>query len=104
MNDNPSGITPVGLSVLILPDSVEEKTDSGIIVGTVTELEREQLRQTDGIVMALGPMAYEDEDVPRCKVGDRVIMKAYAGMIRKGTDGIKYRLIADSDVIGILES
>jgi co-chaperonin GroES (HSP10) len=107
---NSSGITPVGLSVLILPEQVEEKTAAGVIVATSQELERKQMAQTDGVVVALGPLAYFDEKdgegniLPRCKVGDRVVMKAYAGMIRQGKDELKYRLISDSDVIGILEN
>lgn len=106
---NSSGITPVGLSILVLPKQVEEKVN-GIYVGTPTEIERLQLSETDGVVVAIGPRAFYDEVdsegkvVPRCKIGDRVIMKAYAGMIKKGTDGQKYRLIADSEIIGILEN
>ena len=106
---NKSGITPVGLSILVEPEQVEETTASGIIVATPSELEREQLRQTDGVVLAVGPIAFYDERdgrnnvIPRCKVGDRIVMKAYAGMMRKGTDGRQYRIIADSDVIGVLE-
>lgn len=97
------GIIPVGLSVLILPEQIKEKTDSGIVLFTPSELEREQLRQTDGVVVAIGPMAFHDEMVPRCKVGDKVVMTAYAGMIRKGNDDIRYRIVRDVDIIGILE-
>ena len=101
--DNKSGIKPVGLSLVIEPDQVAETTESGIVLGTPEQLEREQLRQTDGLVLAIGSMAFFDEKEVRCKVGDRVVMKAHAGMMRKGTDGKQYRIIADSDVIGILE-
>lgn len=99
-----AGIIPVGLSVLVLPDQVEETYgDTGIVRGTITKLEQEQLSQTDGEVIAIGPLAWFDEKTPRCKVGDRVVMTKYAGMIRKGKDGLSYRLIKDNDVIGILE-
>jgi co-chaperonin GroES (HSP10) len=99
---NLSGITPVGVSLLILPDAVEQTTESGIVISSNTEHAREELRQTDGVVIALGSKAYFDEDA-RCKVGDRVIMAAYSGMIRKGKDGRNYRLILDDDVKAILE-
>ena len=99
---NNSGITPVGVSVLVLPDTIEETTESGIVLHSVKDAEREQLRQTDGIVIEIGPNAYFDE-IPRCKVGDRVIMAAYAGMVREGEDGKKYRLIKDDDVKAILK-
>jgi co-chaperonin GroES (HSP10) len=101
---NKSGIKPVGFSLVIEPEQVEETTESGIITGTPESIEREQMRQTDGVVLAVGPMAFSDEKEVRCKAGDRVVMRAYAGMIRKGVDGRDYRIIADTEVIGILES
>ena len=104
MKENTSGIKPVGYSLVVEPEQIEEKTESGIVLGTPEQLEREQMRQTDGVVLAIGPMAFHDEGYKRCKVGDRVVMKAYAGMMRKGVDGKAYRIIADTDVIGILEN
>lgn len=101
MTVNNSGLTPVGTSILILPDNVEQTTSSGIVISTDSEHDREQLRQTDGLVIAIAEKAYFDE-VPRCKVGDRVIMAAYAGMLRKGNDGMSYRLIRDIDVVALL--
>jgi co-chaperonin GroES (HSP10) len=102
MTTNNSGITPVGVSVLVLPDPVEQTTESGIVLSTHAEHAREEMRQTDGVVVAIAPNAYYDETA-RCKVGDRVIMAAYAGMVRKGNDGLTYRLIKDDDVVAILE-
>jgi len=102
MTINNSGIYPVGISVLVLPDNVEQVTASGIVVSTDSEHSREEMRQTDGVVVAIGPNAFYDERTPRCKVGDRVIMASYAGMVRKGNDGLNYRLIKDDDVVAIL--
>lgn len=101
---NKSGIKPVGYSLVVEPDQVEEQTAAGIYVGTPEQIEREQMKQTDGVVLAIGPMAFSDEKENRCKDGDRIVMRAYAGMIRKGVDGRAYRIIADTEVIGILES
>lgn len=101
--DNPSGITPVGYSLVVEPEQIEEKTASGIIRFTPQEFEREMMRQTDGIVLAIGAMAFSDEKEARCKPGDRIVMRAYAGMMRKGVDDKTYRIIADTEVIGILE-
>lgn len=109
MIENKSGVIPVGYSILVLPEQVKRQSESGIELMTETTAEREQLRQTDGIVIAIGPRAFDKETdplgnvVPRCKVGDRVIMIAYAGMVRKGNDDLMYRLVADDDIIGILE-
>jgi co-chaperonin GroES (HSP10) len=100
--DNKSGITPVGVSILILPEQVEEVSEGGVIIAVGTEVDRMQLRQTYGDVVEISPGAYDDIPV-RCKAGDRVIMAAYAGMIITGKDGLDYRLIRDVDVVGILE-
>jgi co-chaperonin GroES (HSP10) len=102
MTVNNSGIYPVGISVLVLPDPVAQETESGIVISTDSEHSREEMRQTDGVVVAIAPDAFYDERVPRCKVGERIIMAAYAGMVRKGNDGLTYRLIKDDDVVAIL--
>jgi co-chaperonin GroES (HSP10) len=109
MIDNKSGLTPVGVSILVLPEQIKTTTESGIELMTASQAEREQLKQTDGVVIAIGPRAFYDEldssgkVEPRCKVGDRVVMIAYAGMVRKGNDNLLYRLVKDDDIIGILE-
>lgn len=100
--ENKSGLIPVGYSVLVLPEQVETETALGITVMTETQAEREQLKQTDGVVIAIGPHAFHDEPIARCKVGDKVIMAAYAGMVRKGMDDVSYRIIKDNDIIAIL--
>lgn len=100
---NESGITPVGVSILVLPDQVKTESEMGIQLMTNTEKERHELGQTDALVLAIGPAAYFDEEIPRCKVGERVIIAKYSGMVRKGNDGLTYRLIRDSDVLAILD-
>jgi co-chaperonin GroES (HSP10) len=95
---NNSGITPLGTTVLVLPEQVQRKTDSGIVLATESQADREQLGQTDGIVVAIASEAYQD----RFKVGDRVIMTKYAGMIRVGNDGIEYRLVNDNEIKAVL--
>jgi len=98
-----SGLIPVGLSVLVLPHQVDQQTDSGIIMMTDRELERHEMKQTDCEVIAIGPEAFNDEKAPRCKVGDRIITRAYAGILREGNDGLNYRIISDHDILAILE-
>lgn len=95
---NKSGITPVGHVVMVLPDSVEMTTESGLVVMTETQADREELGQTDGLVVAISDEAIQD----RFKVGDRVIMTKYAGMIRVGNDGVRYRLINDTEIKAII--
>jgi co-chaperonin GroES (HSP10) len=104
MAKNKCGITPVGTVLVILPDPVEETSESGIVLTTASESDRLKLAQTDGVVIAIAPDAFTDlgESKPRCKVGDRVIFAKYAGMIRKGNDDVEYRLIHDRDVLAVL--
>lgn len=99
---NESGILPVGETILVLPDEIETTTASGIVKVTEANLEREQLAQVDGVVIAVSDLAWRDEPGPRAKVGDRVIFAKYAGMVRKGKDGKTYRMINDTDVKAVL--
>jgi co-chaperonin GroES (HSP10) len=100
---NSSGIKPVGISILVKPDEFEQTTESGIVISSNAQQEREEMGQTDGIVIAIGEYAFYDERGPRCSVGDRVIYTKYAGMVRKGIDGEEYRLMKDDDIKAILE-
>ena len=102
MVTNNSGIRPVGISILVLPDPVEQTTESGIVLSTHETHKKEEMRQTDGLVIAIADNAFFDE-TPRCKVGDRIIMASYSGMVREGVDGLTYRLIKDNDVVAILD-
>lgn len=100
---NTSGIKPVGHRVLILPEKVEETTASGIIVHTASQRMREEMGQINGLVVALGTTAFADQDEPWCKVGDRIIIGKYSGLIYQGTDEQSYRVINDLDVVAVLE-
>lgn len=103
---NKSGIVPRGHRVLVLPDGIEDKTKSGVIVHSLSEKERKELAQIFGTVIALGDTVWqnkaafgEDRIEPWAKVGDRIIYAKYAGLTTKGLDGLMYRLINDFDVV-----
>ena len=100
---NESGIHPVGHRVLILPEQVEEKTQSGIIVHSASQLAREEMAQINGLVVDVGTTAYDDQTTPWCQVGDRVIIGKYSGLIYDGNDGKKYRVINDLDVVALVK-
>ena len=100
---NESGVYPVGHRVLILPEQVEEKTQSGIIVHSASQLAREEMGQINGVVVDVGASAYSDQAAPWCQVGDRVIIGKYSGLIYDGKDGKKYRVINDLDVVALVE-
>ena len=89
-------LKPFGHRVIVIPDEVEETTESGIYI--VSDLEAEQQAQCKGVVLAVGPTAFKDlgckvihskyGDVtvvehagdPWCKVGDKVYYQRHAGM------------------------
>ena len=105
MSDNPSGIHPKGYRVLIQPIEPEVKTASGIIVATEETKYKEEMANTTGVVVELGPVAFSDYgDDPWCAVGDKIIFAKYAGLLYIGKDGIKYRVINDSDVVATLDA
>ena len=100
---NESGITPCGHRLLVLPDDVEIKTESGIILGTASAEKMEALAQTFGRVVEVGPSAYNDQPAPWCKAGDRVSFAKYSGLLNVGKDKKKYRVINDLDIVSIVE-
>lgn len=106
---NTSGIKAVGWTVLVKPSEIEKKSASGIILHAPTEEDKMQLAQCFGQVVDIGPIAFQrecygmDAVVPRCKVGDKIIFRRYAGEQFDGDDGVKYRLMNDQDVIAIKE-
>lgn len=101
------GIEPVEYRVLVKPEPVKEKTDTGIYLPDDVK-ERQQMAAIRATVVKLGGKACHDEVgdelrpwplVPQ--VGDRVLMKKYAGEIAKGADGVEYRLIQDKEILGV---
>jgi chaperonin GroES len=103
MSLNESGIHPVGERILIQPMELEEKTASGIVISTNAGREREEMSNTTGVVVELSPEAYSDRAEPWCKAGDTIIFAKFAGLLYKGKDGKKYRVIRDEDVTGVLD-
>ena len=103
---HPSGITPTEFKVLLLPDTVEERTAGGIIK-PVERVERDQYAAMEGVIIAASPLAFTYENWPdgarKPQVGDRVIFAKYAGATVEGRDGVKYRLVTDKDVMAVLE-
>lgn len=96
MANNPSGIRPLGDQVLVFPDPMEQVTASGIQIMTDKELDRLELGQTEGVVVAGAGEGYE--------VGDRIIFTKYSGLLMDGVDGLRYRLVDKRDVRGVYEN
>lgn len=101
---NQSGIEPTEFKVLVRPDKIEEKTQSGIWKPQET-VEREQAAAQHGTLIAISPLAFTYETWPEGtqspKIGDRVAFARYAGMALEGKDNEDYRLMNDKDIAGI---
>ena len=97
--ENNSGIHPKGHRVLIIPDSMETTTESGIITSVGVTVERERLAQLRGTIVEIGISAWHDQPEPWAKVGDHVIFGKYSGLIYEGDDKLEYRIINDLDIV-----
>lgn len=104
---NDSGIHPAGHRVLILPEqeTEDEKAlkNAGLIMpGNVND--RHRLAQMAGVVVEVGKTAWLDfKSDPWARKGDRVMFAKYSGVILKGKDGLKYRMVNDEDVVAVLD-
>jgi chaperonin GroES len=101
---NKSGIHPKGNRLLIRPLEVDTATESGIIISTGKETDREQMANTTGEVIEIGEEAFWDSKTPWCTVGDRVVFAKFAGLLYLGKDGQQYRLINDDNIVATLDA
>jgi chaperonin GroES len=103
---NTSGIEPMDLRVLVLPDPIEERTKGGIILAEMTR-EQQKHAVVKGTLVAVGENAWEEAAArshafERPQPGARVMIAKYGGIEVKGLDGKDYRLLNDEDIIGRL--
>jgi co-chaperonin GroES (HSP10) len=99
---NKSGFRATGHRVLLLCDTVEEKTASGIVLPTKA-VDAEKNKSIWATVIEIGPDAWSDKCADYCEVGDRVLVGLYTGMFRTGPhDGQEYRFVNDLDIISPL--
>lgn len=95
--ENNSGLMPVGRAVLVQPYEPEKK--KGLI--EIPDFVEDRLRTVEqrAIVVAVGAFCWNDEVAPRARVGDKVLVSAYAGYMAKGPkDGEQYRFVNDKDI------
>ena len=97
---------PTGWRLLVLPFKMKEKTKGGILI-TDDVIERSQVASTCGLVLEVGPDAYNDKkrfpEGPWCKKGTWVIFARYAGS-RMKIDGGEVRLLNDDEVLATVEN
>ena len=100
--DNKSGFRATGHRILLVPEKVEEKTQSGIILAAKTVHAEEQIAVIC-TVLEIGPDAWADKSTDYCDVGDRVLIGQYVGKFHTSpVDGQKYRFVSDLDIISPL--
>ena len=99
---NPSGLKPVGRAVLVEPYEPEIKKSMLALPPSVKE--RTSMVETRAIILDIGPAAWEDESTPRAKIGDKVLISKFAGVMAVGIkDGKQYRIVNDRDIFCRLE-
>lgn len=94
----------MAFNVVVEIDKTETVTKGGIILPD-SKTERDRLACEEGVLVAISPLAFTyaqwpDED-KKPKVGDRVIVNRYAGMLRE-KDGKDYRIIEDKSLVAVL--
>jgi co-chaperonin GroES (HSP10) len=90
---NFSGLKPKGHCVLLLPYEPQVKGSRLILPESVTQ------RADYGIVVDVGAACWCDEPEARAKVGDRVMVPYLSGRIVTGPkDGKSYRAVNDKDI------
>ena len=96
---------PTGWRIIVLPYKAKQKTKGGIILSDKT-LTESQIATNCGLVMDMGPDAYNDKDKfpngPWCKKKDWVLFARYAGS-RIYIDGGELRILNDDEILGTIE-
>lgn len=97
---NRSGYVPLDDKVLVLMDEHASVTSGGVYIPDVAA-ERQSAAGETGVVVALGPAAFwQDDEARRAWVGrkpqpgDRVYAERYSGQLVQGVDGRTYRLMS----------
>jgi chaperonin GroES len=88
---------PCMYRIKVKPDPVEEVTAGGIILAQTTK-ERDQAATVVGTVIAVGPSAFDGNEV--LKVGDRILYAKYGGLVHREGDE-EFRFLNDEDLIAI---
>lgn len=104
---NTSGIKPIEYNVLVKQDTEDEKTSGGIYLPDDIK-ERNKHSETEGMIVAVSPMAFRFDDWPENeptpKEGDRIVFARHAGTFVKGQDDEQYRVVKDKDIVAVKEA
>jgi len=97
---------PTGWRIIVLPFKMNDKTKGGVLM-TESTLERQQIGSQCGLVLAMGPLCYNDKERypegPWCKVNDWVVFARYAGS-RIQIEGGEIRLLNDDEILATVKN
>lgn len=103
---NKSGIKPCEFNVLVRQDNVDPVTKMGLHMPE-EHLERLKHGQTRGVIVAVSPLAFNEdvwpEGVEKPKPGQKIAFAKHAGTFVTGNDEEEYRVIKDKDVVALIE-
>lgn len=92
-------INPKGTKVLVEPNEIPETTEGGIVIPDSVR-DRERYGSVRGVLIAVGKDAWLGTE-PFAKIGDKVFIAKYSGIIAK--DGDKaYLILNDEDVLATI--
>lgn len=96
-----------GYRLLVRPDEIKKKTESGILIEYADNEKLEKGARITGTVVDIGPecwgMDKNPNKEPWCKVGDQIYWAKYAGkQVVDPETQIDYIILNDEDVCGVL--
>lgn len=97
---NDSGLVPVDYQCVVRLDPVEEK--QGMILKPDDTIEREQMAATRGRLLATGGNAFSDWEGRVPAIGDRVLIRKYAGIVREADMRDPYRIVQDKEILAVV--
>lgn len=108
MTEIKMGLIPLEYHVIVLPDPVEDTISAPggtkfLMAETSEETNRRKAKQEKATLIAVSSNAFEDWDIIP-QIGARIMMSQYAGDIVIGNDGIKYRIIKDTEIKMLIAS
>ena len=93
--DIKTGFQPLFERLLVLPDTVEKKTETGIILSVDA-----RKRPNTGTVISVGHAVPNNSGCP-VKAGDKVLYQRYSGL-DVTWDGVGYHLLIANDLLAII--
>lgn len=101
--DNPSGLVPLDLRILVKPDPVQEKIGSVLLPDQAKE--KAKYAGTKAVLVAVGANAFREwgDQALMPKPGDRVLYAQYTGARHTGADGEDYVVMNDADLLAVIQ-